>query len=213
MSNETAELFDEFQVLSTMGIEKPVFKVHRMWAMMAGERIKAESDFQVDLDTILVDEVRGENPEIGSMATFDAAGDKLYVFTWNYHDEEHDFPDADISVSIADLPKSFAPASGTICFRTTHCRIDDQHSNAYSACLRMGSPQDLMPAQYAELLRVGKLECHCARTMTSTVNDGGGEASFEFSLPARAMSLILVEREEIKKPAASTVGVRDKLPG
>jgi xylan 1,4-beta-xylosidase len=69
-------------------------------------------------------------------------------------------------------------------------RIDDDHSNAYEAWLRMGSPQNPTPAQHTALQAAGRLaELEPPREITV---EGGG-AKVEFRLPRRGVSLVELE--------------------
>src|SRR6185503_8116534 len=82
-------------------------------------------------------------PDIDAFATADARG--AAVMLWNYHDEEKAAPGSDVSVTVKGLPRTAARV------RLTHYRIDDTHSNAYTAWKAMGSPQSPTPQQMADL--------------------------------------------------------------
>jgi xylan 1,4-beta-xylosidase len=188
LPNETG-YFDGFRVLSTQGIDKPVLNFHRMWGMLSGDRVKAQSSGQVPLDVVMADGIRGNETDVGSLATFDKHAQALYVFVWNYHDNNLNFPDADVSIDIQGLPANFGNHQGKV--KASHYRVDDDHSNSYTKWLSMGSPQTPTTKQYKDLVRAGKL---------TTLNDAQsvrvsnkGTASLGFSLPIRALSLIVLQ--------------------
>ncbi|KAL2863382.1 glycoside hydrolase [Aspergillus lucknowensis] len=189
LPNETG-YFDGYRVLSTQGIDKPVLNFHRMWGMLSGDRIKAESSGQVPLDVVLSDGVRGDQADVGALATFDNDAQALYVFVWHYHDNNLDFPDAKVSVEVEGLPATFSNKHGKV--TATHYRVDDNHSNSYAKWLSMGSPQDPTPEQYHELVRAGKLATLGAPKSVHVSKKG--TVSLDFPLPIRALSLLVLEK-------------------
>ena len=68
-----------------------------------------------------------------------------------------------------------------------HYRIDETHSNAYTAWKNMGSPQSPTPEQYAQLKAAGQLQL-----LTSPVwlDVDKGRATVETTLPRQAVSLL-----------------------
>lgn len=71
-----------------------------------------------------------------------------------------------------------------------HVAYDEQHSNAYAAWLRMGSPQQPTPAQFAELEQASALqELEPARAVT-VGRDGTVTAAFD--LPRTSVSFVKV---------------------
>ena len=87
-----------------------------------------------------------------------------------------------MTLTIDGLPSGPATVS--------HYRIDDQHSNSYSAWVRMGSPQQPTPAQYAELERASHLQ---RLTPTRQLNIGRDFAVTEtFDLPRKSVSFVQV---------------------
>ncbi|HET7086727.1 MAG TPA: hypothetical protein VFI23_18315 [Rhizomicrobium sp.] len=139
---ENKEYFEGFRSLATNGIDKPVLNFFRMAALMKGRRVATASSGQVKLDDLMASGVRG-SADIDAFATTDAR--QAVVMLWNYHDAEKPGPSVPAVVNITGVPKTAARV------RLTHYRIDDSHSNAYTAWKAMGSPQNPTPAQYAEL--------------------------------------------------------------
>ncbi len=71
-----------------------------------------------------------------------------------------------------------------------HYRIDDTHSNAYTAWKNMGSPQSPTPDQYAQLKAAGQLQLLTSPTWLD-VDDG--KVTIDASLPRQAVSLLLLK--------------------
>jgi xylan 1,4-beta-xylosidase len=175
---EDQPYFDGFRTLATNGIDKPVLNVFRMAALMRGDRVKAESSGRVPLDTILAGGVRG-NPDVDALAVRSDRG--ISVLVWNYHDDDVPAPEAKVRLEIAGVPST---ATRVL---VRHYRIDEAHSNAWTAWKAMGSPQHPTPEQYSGLDAAGQLQ-----QMDSPwwLNVRGSAAKLEFSLPRQGVSLI-----------------------
>jgi xylan 1,4-beta-xylosidase len=72
----------------------------------------------------------------------------------------------------------------------THFRIDETHSNSYSAWLKMGSPQAPTPAQYAELERASELQSLRPARQATIGQDGRFIETFD--LPRKSVSFVKV---------------------
>jgi xylan 1,4-beta-xylosidase len=178
---EDQPYFAGFRTLATNGIDKPVLNVFRMFAKMSGKRLSAESDAAVPLDTIVRSGVRGK-PDVAALASLDK--NKLCVIAWHYHDDDVPGPAADVEVVLSGLPLS----NGQV--QWTQYRIDEDHSNAYAAWKRLGSPQQPSPEQYAQLEKSGRLAAIEAR---DPVLAKDGRASLRLTLPRQAVSLVVFE--------------------
>lgn len=174
------QYFDGFRVLSTMGIDKPVLNAHRMLGIMSGQQIQANSSGQTPLDDVLSNSVRGNDTDVGVVASVD--GNTTYVFIWHYHDDNLDFPDAELNVGIRGLR-----FSGDA--KLTHWRLDDDHSNAYQVWLAMGSPQSPTDEQYQQLVTAGKLT---TLEEPRTVGVADNSLDLNFTLPIRSLSLLML---------------------
>jgi len=141
--------FAGFRALSTNGINKPVMNVFRMFSMMEGIRIKAQSNMEVPLDSMLKKGVRTK-PDIAACASMD--DNTLYIMAWYYHDDDLPGPDASVSIQMTGLPERSGKSSMDIYL------IDQNHSNSYTAWQAMGSPQNPDPAQYRLLEEKSRLE-------------------------------------------------------
>jgi xylan 1,4-beta-xylosidase len=175
--------FAGFRVLATNGIDLPVLNVFRMFAKMNGQRLTAESDGAVSLDDMIKSGVRGR-PDVSALASLDAGAKRLCAMVWHYHDDDVPGPAAAVNVSFAGLPEGVREA------RVQHFRIDERHSNAYSAWRAIGSPQQPTAEQYAQLERAGHLE---TLGPAETVRVDGGRASLRFELPRQGVSLVVLE--------------------
>jgi xylan 1,4-beta-xylosidase len=172
--------FDGFRTLATNGIDKPVLNLFRMLGLMLGDRVETESNMRVSLDTMLSDGVRSE-PDIDTLAV---AGDReLSVLIWNYHDDEVAIPPAKIQVEINGLSKEAKRAL------LLQYRIDESHSNAWTAWKRLGSPQNLSPEQYAALEQAGELQQYNSPQWLSPKD---GTAKVDVELPRESVSLLQV---------------------
>jgi xylan 1,4-beta-xylosidase len=175
---EDQPYFAGFRSLASNGLDKPVLNVFRMFAQMHGQCLAVESDHAVPLESILKDGVR-DQPDVSAMASLDAG--QLCVIAWHYHDDDVPGPDAVVELTFAGLPLRAGEA------RLQHFRIDEDHSNAFAAWKRMGSPQQPTPAQYAQLEQAGQL---AALGPPQTLRVENGAASLTFTLPRQAVSLL-----------------------
>jgi xylan 1,4-beta-xylosidase len=178
---EDQPFFAGFRSLATNGIDKPVLNVFRMFSRMGGQRVQVESDGEVQLDAMLREGVRAR-PDVSALASLDP--NRLCILVWHYHDDDVPGPVAAVEMGLAGLPKASGDA------RLEHYRIDADHSNAYTAWLRMGSPQRPTPEQYDQLEKAGQLQ---VLGQAQTVRIENHTASLRFNLPRQAVSLLVVE--------------------
>jgi xylan 1,4-beta-xylosidase len=178
---EDQPYFAGFRALATNGIDLPVLNVFRMFAGMRGRRVAAESTAAVRLDRMLKDGVRAA-PDVAALATL--KGRQLALMVWHYHDDEVPGPDAALEVQLRGLPR----ARGAALVR--HYRIDEDHSNAFTAWKRMGSPQTPTPEQYAKLEHAARL---AQLQLPSRQQIEEGRLVLRFTLPRQAVSLIMVD--------------------
>ena len=177
---EDQPYFDGFRDLATNGINKPVLNTFRMLGQMSGDRVSAVSSAGLTVEEVRDKGVRGA-PDISALAA--RAPRSTTVLMWNYHDDDVPAPDAHIQLSVAGLPAGRATV--------THYRIDETHSNSYSAWRNMGSPQKPSPQQYAELERASELQqLNPAKQVTI---GGDGRINETFSLPRKSVSLVRVD--------------------
>jgi xylan 1,4-beta-xylosidase len=105
----------------------------------------------------------------------------MAVMLWNYQDEDVSGPAASIDLKLEGLPKD----ATRVLIR--HYRIDQDHSNAYTAWRAMHSPQHPNAGEYAKLEAAGQLELLDSPHWLSSTNGAG---RMQFSLPLQAISLL-----------------------
>jgi xylan 1,4-beta-xylosidase len=176
---EGQRYFDGFRDLATHGLDEPVLNTFRMLGQMAGARVQASSSAGLSVEDIRDHGVRAA-PDISALA---ARSDRsATVLVWNYHDDDVPAPAAKVTLTIDGLPAGKATV--------THDRIDGDHSNAYAAWVRMGSPQAPTPTQYAELERAGRLDPLRPDRPVDIGTDG--RVTEVFDLPRQSVSFVKV---------------------
>jgi len=145
---------------------------------MSGQRIAAESSAGAGVETMIQSGVRGK-PDVAALPSLDK--NRLCVLVWHYHDDDVPGPDAAVNLTVEGI--SFAKAT----FR--HYRIDQEHSNAFTAWKTMGSPQQPTSEQYAQLEKAGQL---AALDSPKTLQATDGRLTLTFNLPRQAVSLLVI---------------------
>jgi xylan 1,4-beta-xylosidase len=176
---ENQPYFAGFRAVASEGIDLPVLNVFRMFSKMSGDRVSVESDGAVPLEMILRRGVRAK-PDVSALAS--RAGKKIAIMVWHYHDDDLPGPVAQVDLTVDGLTGSRA--------RLTEYRIDGDHSNAYTAWQKMGSPAQPTPAQVAELEKAGHL---AVLGNLETVPVKSGKASVYLQLPRQAVTLLVFE--------------------
>lgn len=170
--------FAGFRQLASDGIDLPVLNVFRMFSRMDGDELTVQSTGAVPLDTILERGVR-ELPDVSAVAT--RATDRIQILVWHYHDDDLPGPPAEVTLTLLNLPGAWRQVE------LTHWRVDDEHSNAYTAWRRMGSPVPIQPDQRAHLEAVsGLTPCEPVRVIPAHA----GAVSLSFLLPRQGVSLL-----------------------
>src|SRR5438093_3074187 len=175
---EDQPYFAGFRSLASRGLDKPVLNVFRMLARMSGHRLMAESDGGIPLAEMVRSGVRGR-PDVAALASLDA--NQLCVLAWHYHDDDVPGADAEVELTLDHLPLVGREAT------LRPFRIDEEHSNAFTAWKRLGSPQQPTPEQYAQLEKAGQLAALDSPQLLRVEN---GQATLKFTLPRRAVSLL-----------------------
>jgi len=175
---ENKNYFEGFRTLATNGIDKPILNLFRMAGLMSGERVATASTDEVSLADLVKTGVH-QAPDVDAFAT--RADHEAAVMLWNYHDDDLPAPSADVQITVSGIP------AGVNKVLFEHYRIDDTHSNAYTAWKNMGSPQSPTPEQYAELKAAGQLQLLSSPAWLD-VDDG--KVTIDSSLPRQAVSLL-----------------------
>ena len=181
---EDQPLFAGRRSLASHGIDKPELNFFRMAGMLGGERVTATSTGAIPAEDVVKAGVR-ERPEIDAMAT--GSADCASVLVWNYHDALAPGDDAPVRVTLRGIPAATRRAL------VEEYRIDGEHSNAFEAWKKMGSPAEPSAEQISELKAAGQLQ-----TMSSPrwVVVERGQVVVEMTLPRESVSLLRVGWQE-----------------
>jgi xylan 1,4-beta-xylosidase len=174
---ENQPYFDGFRTLATNGIDKPVLNLFRMAGLMHGQRVKTISEGAQPLATILQTGVRDQ--DIDAMAV--RSERDISVLAWNYRDDDIPTLDAPVALAVSGIP---ADAKRVL---VRHYRIDQTHSNAWTAWKQMGSPQHPDADQSTTLSTAAQLHQFDS---PQWINVKEGKATVEFGLPTEAVSLV-----------------------
>lgn len=168
---EGQKWFDGFRDLATNGVDKPVLNVFRMYGMMRGRRVPVDNPDDLPLDSLLISSAYGGRTDVHALAV--AGQRQLTVMVWNYMDDDLPGEAVNMTIRARHLP------AGRL--RLSHFRIDGEHSNAYEAWKKMGSPSSLGGKAYRDLEKMGGL------SGLKTPEQGN---SVSFVLPPHAVSLL-----------------------
>ncbi len=176
---EDQPYFAGFRSLASNGIDKPVLNVFRMFSRMSGQRLAVESDHAVPFDAILKEGIRGQ-ADVSALASLDH--NKLCVLVWHYHDDDVPGPEGEIELTIEGLPLASGDA------KLQHFRIDENHSNGFTAWKRMGSPPQPTAEQTAQLEKAGQL---AALGAAENIHVESAKTAVRLKLPRQAVSLLM----------------------
>ena len=177
---ENQPWFRGFRDLATNGVDKPVLNVFRMFGQMEGNRVPVISNSAHSYSTVRDSSVRGVEADINGLAATNNHSASLMV--WNYHDKNDlNVPATPVTVSVKGLPSRMV--------LLTHYRIDQEHSNSFTAWKKMGSPQNPTPEQIAVLEKAGQLEMLGSPQWVKVKN---GAVINQFNLPRQGVSLIKI---------------------
>lgn len=177
---ENQPWFRGFRDLATNGVDKPVLNVFRMFGQMEGNRVPVVSNSSHTYVTVRDSSVRGREPDVNGLATTNNRSASVMI--WNYHDKNDlSVPATPVKVSIKSIPSK----RGLL----THYRIDQEHSNSFTAWKKMGSPQNPSAEQIAQLEKAGQLEMVGSPEWVKIENNS---ISNQFNLPRQGVSLIKI---------------------
>ena len=175
---ENQPWFRGFRDLATNGVDKPVLNVFRMFGQMEGNKVPVISNSVHTYVSVRDSSVRKNEPDVNGLAT--ASNRSASVMVWNYHDKNDlNVPATPVTVSVKSIPSQKV--------LLTHYRIDQEHSNSFTAWKKMGSPQNPSAAQIAELEKAGQLQMIGS---PQWVNIKNGISTIQFDLPRQGVSLI-----------------------
>jgi xylan 1,4-beta-xylosidase len=169
--------FEGFRELATNGVDKPILNFFRMAGQLQGNRVKVDSSGAVDLDAALKGGV--VKPDVDAIAV--KGEHSISVLVWNYQDLEVPVSAAQVALQMAGLPRDVTKVS------MKHYRVDETHSNAFTAWKAAGSPLNPTAEQKAALEAAGQLQMLGSPGWLG-VQKGAVELKFE--LPIQGLSLV-----------------------
>ena len=174
---EGRDTFEGFRSLATNGIDKPILNFFRMAAKMSGERVDVSGGSEA-LDLMIRNGSMHESPDVDALATVDRR--KAMVMVWNYQNTVSQDSEAATRVVVKGLP------AGVKQVKVREWRIDETHSNAYTAWKAMGSPAKLTVEEAIKLQAAGQLQELGAEKSVAVTE---GAVRLEQTLPAESVSL------------------------
>lgn len=178
---ENQPWFAGFRDLATNGVDKPVLNIFRMLGMMKGERVVAISNRAYSLQTVLDSSIRGKQTDIGALAVKDKKS--VTIMVWNYADKDKQSVGEPVKITMDGLHAE------TNTVNVTEYRVDETHSNSYTAWKNMGSPQQPTAKQIAILEKAGQLQT-IGKPVTIKVKRGS--ATLDIALPRQGVSLLVI---------------------
>lgn len=178
---EPERCFEGTRAFTTHGIEKALFNLFKLYAMLGSDRIALESGR--GFDPLEYTDLNGydKGPEINGWAT--RRDDGSYAILLYAH---HDDWDVDEKFAVNFTFDGLDTAQVKI----THYRIDDEHSNAHTEWKRQGSPDWPSNEQYAAIKRREGLELLCPKYVADVVD---GSVTMDFVMPSHGVSFVIVE--------------------
>ena len=170
--------FAGFRALATNSVDLPVLNAFRIFGLMGGERIAAESSAALPLEEVMYSSVRSSS-DVNVLAT--RTSDTVNALVWNYHDDEVPAPDAPVQLLVEGLPTS---AKRVL---VEHYRVDGTASNSYAAWKAMGSPANPSLGQIQQLRAAGELQLLSSPEWKDVKE---GSVQLNFTLPRQAVSLV-----------------------
>ena len=170
--------FEGFRDLATNGVDKPILNFFRMAGQLNGTRMKAESSAASTLDGILKNGV----PDKADVDAIAVKGQhSLSILMWNYQDNDVTGAAARVALKTSGLPLDLRRVA------VKHYRIDESHSNAFTAWKAAGSPQNPTAEQKAALEAAGQLQLLTSPEWLAITK---GVAELTFDLPLQGLSLV-----------------------
>ncbi|MDE1987387.1 MAG: beta-xylosidase [Alphaproteobacteria bacterium] len=165
--------------LATNGIDKPVLNGFRALGLLGDTQLEATSSARISAEAI---ETHGVPQPVVSV-TAARKPHEVEVLLLHYRDDDVTTPAAQVALSLTGLPAAAQHV------RVETYRVDTTHSDAYTAWLKMGSPQQPTPAQYRELEAAGQLQ----RDGTAQHRDVHGNAlHLDVQVPIEGLALVRV---------------------
>lgn len=165
--------------LATNGIDKPVLDGFRALGLLGDTQLEATSSASVSADAI----ERNGVPQPVVDVTAARKPREVEVLLLHYRDDDVKSPAAQVALSLTGLPVAARHV------RIETFRVDTTHSDAYTAWVKMGSPQNPTAAQYRELEATGQLQ----RDGTAQRRDvHGNTLQLDVKVPIEGLALVRV---------------------
>ncbi|WP_432502778.1 GH39 family glycosyl hydrolase [Kineococcus arenarius] len=169
--------------LTAGGVEKPLLNAYRMVSRLGGRRVDATSTAASDPAELDAGDGRSMGEEVDVLASTDAAG-RVTVLVWRHTDDQYRTDEAATPVDVRITGLTAAEYS------VSHFRIDADHSNAHTAWVAQGSPQDPTAEQLAAVkARQGLEELEPSRSATPR----DGALQLDVTLPLPSVSMLVLE--------------------
>ena len=170
--------FAGLRAFTTDEIDLPLMNAFRMFGLLRGERAAVSGSAALAVRDVLRSSVRTE-ADVNAIATFKS--DRVEVLVWNYHDESDRSAPATIHLRVEGLPQGLSRVL------LEHWGVDQNHSNAYTAWQRMGSPRTPSASEQDRLEAAGQLQLS---ESPRWVRVEGKAVEITFSQPALGLSLL-----------------------
>jgi xylan 1,4-beta-xylosidase len=185
---EGERFFEGFREFFTAeNVELPLLNGYRLLGKLGTTRLALESDSTWPIERL--DDLPAPDTGAGRLADREvdglAASDegRITLVLWHHTDDQYAAAEpVTVTVELRGLP--FDPTRA----RVRHWRIDDTHSNAYTAWREMGRPQDPTPEQIAALKARQGLE----ESEPLHLTPAGDGAHVSVHLPLHALCLLEV---------------------
>src|SRR5262249_27636312 len=120
-----------------------------------------------------------DRADVSALASLDEK--QLCVLVWHYHDDDVPGPTAAVELTVQGLDKSLRQA------QLRHYRIDGEHSNAYTAWQKLGSPAEPSAEPRAVVRKASDLTLW---EDPRAVEVRAGQVVVRFPLPRQSVSLL-----------------------
>jgi xylan 1,4-beta-xylosidase len=171
-------IFAGLRSFTTRDIDLPVLNAFRMFGLMKGERVAAESTAGLAVEDVLESSVKTK-PDVNAIATRDSH--RVNALVWSYDDYSNQSAPAEIRLRIEGLPQ------GVSRVLLEHWGVDRDHSNAYTAWQTMGLPLNPSAGEYERLKAAGQLQL---RESPRWIVAQGNTVEITFTQPAQGLSLL-----------------------
>jgi xylan 1,4-beta-xylosidase len=172
--------FEGLRELATNGLDKPVLNAFRTLGELGTTRLSVKTAGAIPPTQIQADGVRNQ-PDIDAIAT--RKDHEIDILLVNYQDEDLPAPAAAINLELSGIPKDVK----RVLVKTY--RVDETHSNSFTAWKRIGSPQQPTREQYQQLEAAGQLQLEGSPGRMSLEEN---RLQLPLTLPRNALALMKI---------------------